>query len=216
MSRLPAVNAGPNLSWSGRLLTLDDLRPYLASLRELTVGTATIVSPLVLDELRDRKIVLRRDGQTGTKTTLAGSKAGLGYAIQGSDALAASAVKSLERDGLTLVSWSPKGKDAAGWAWSLGLLVKEQARTGLAFASDPALIACIAGKVSGVRPAQVASGLQVSRAMTGFGANLLMVESGSRTFFELKQILKAAATTAASSSAEVERIFKEVDGHAHR
>jgi hypothetical protein len=94
--------------------------------------------------------------------------------------------------------------------------VKENVASGVAFATDAALVACVAGKVAGVRPARVNSGLEVTRAVNGFGANLLTVETPGRTFFEIKQILRAAATSVPRSPAEVEKIFREVDGHAHR
>lgn len=216
MSRLAMTTSGPEMMWTGKLLTLEDLRPYLASLRELTVGPKTIVSPLVIDELKHRKIAIHRDGLATKKQDAITRKNGIGYAIEGADSIAASAVKALEKEGISLVSWTPKGNHLAGWAWSLGLLVKEQGRTGAAFVSDPCLVSCIAGKVAGVRAAQVMSGKQASKAVEAFGANLLIVETGTRTFHEVKQILKAAVIANPTSGVDIERIFKEVDGHAHR
>jgi hypothetical protein len=80
MSRPAAQKTGP-LFWSGRVLTWEDLRPFLGELQELTVATRTIVSPLVLDELKDRKIALRRgDERASTPGGEAAKKKGLGIA----------------------------------------------------------------------------------------------------------------------------------------
>lgn len=216
MSRPPVQKTGPALSWSGRVLTWEDVRPFLAELRELTIGLKTIVSPLVLDELKARKITVRR-GETSSFTVRdAPSKAGIGVALERPDGVVASAVQGLRKEGVSLLDWSPRGESLAGWAWSLGLLVKESATSGVAFASNASLVACIASKVAGVRAARVVNGLEVSRAIGGFGANLLSVEMPGRSFFEIKQILRAAATGVPRSPAEVENVFREVDNHAHR
>lgn len=218
MSRPTVEKTGPTLFWSGRLLTWEDLRPHLAGLRELTVATRTIISPLVLDELRERKIPVKRgEAVSGAKASPSAQKPkAAGIALEQPDGLVASVIQALQKDGVPFQTWAPQGSNPAGWAWSLGLLVKENGQTGIAFVRDPALVACVAGKVSGVRPAQVINALQVTRAMKGYGANLLTVEIPGRTFFELKQILRAAATTVSASPADLERIFKELDGHAHR
>lgn len=216
MSRPPADTPDSVFSWSGRVLTWEDLRSRLAGVRELAIGTQTIVSPMVLDELRDRKITLRRGAPTTNGPQATPKSTGPGVAVEQADGIVSGVVSALQKEGLSFQTWAPKGSNLAGWAWSLGLLVKETNQTGIALVSDPALVACVAAKVAGVRPAQVLSALQVTRAMKGFGANLLAIEMPGRTFFELKQILRAAAATIPGSAAELERVFKEIDGHAHR
>ncbi|MFO0964911.1 MAG: hypothetical protein U0793_04880 [Gemmataceae bacterium] len=205
--------AGESLIWSERLLTWEDLRSRLHGLRELVLGPKTLVSPLLLDELRERKIAVRRDvASTASKTENRGA---LGVAQRTSDGTVGGAIEALKREGLALAAWEPKGANAAAWAWSLGHLVKEAGR-GVAFATDAALVACVAGKVAGVRPAHAMNARQAARAIQRFAANLLTIETPGPTFFEVKQILRTAATTAPQSSDYIERVFKELDGHAHR
>jgi hypothetical protein len=216
MSRPLAQRTGPDVTWSGRVLTWEDVRPFLGELRELTIGLKTIVSPLVLDELKARKITVRRGEGSSATATERVKKSGIGVALERPDGIVTSVVQGLRKEGVSLLDWSPKGESLAGWAWSLGLLVKESATSGVAFASDASLVACVAGKVAGVRAARVLTGLEVTRAINGFGANLLSVDVPGRSFFEIKQILRAAATSVSRWPAEVEKVFREVDSHAHR
>lgn len=209
----------PILFWSGKVLTLDGLRSHWGRLQEVVIGPRTVVSPLVVDELRARKIVLRRGEPTslpsgGRKSP--GSSA-LGIAQQDSAGVVNAALASLDREGIVLTPWQPKGASLPAWAWSLGLLVKQgQPPRGVALVQDAALVCCVAGKVTGVRAAAVASVPQASRALTTMSANLLAVETPGRTLFELKQILRAAATTRAEVSEDLNQVLKELDGHAHR
>ncbi len=220
MSRPGPESNGAVLTWSDPLLTWEALRSRLNGLRELVLGPKTLVSPLLLDELRDRKITVRRDGEASSGAVRAAheaerSKRSLGVAVQTSDGGVASAMEALKREGVELPAWQPKGATLAAWSWSLAHLVKEQGR-GIAFTADAALVACLACKVAGVRAATVINAAKTSRAIKEFAANLLTVEIPGPTFFELKQILRAAATTLPASPGEVERVFKELDGHAHR
>ena len=55
---LEAPPADHVLRWSGRVVAAEDLRRSLNGHRELLVTSTTVITPLALEQLRDRKSVV--------------------------------------------------------------------------------------------------------------------------------------------------------------
>ena len=75
---------------------------------------------------------------------------------------------------------------------------------------------CVANKVPGLRAAAVTTVGQAARATRTLGANLLAVEMPGRTYFEVRQILRAVCANAAACPGGVAETLTELDGFAHR
>jgi hypothetical protein len=192
------------LCWPRRVLSADDLRRHLTSQRELQLLPRTIITPLAADELKARGVRITWQAVQAT----AEKPGGWRYVQETPDATVTAAVQALERDGTKLTA-----TDAA-----LATVAQTVAQGGcvVLFCSDPALAACVANKHSGVRAAAVATPQAAVRARQTLGANLLAIEMPGRTFFELRQILRAICTSAASCPEPLAKTLKELDGHAHR
>jgi hypothetical protein len=85
------------------------------------------------------------------------------------------------------------------------------------FCEDVGLACCVANKVPGVRAVAVWTVGQAHRALDGLGANLLIVESAGRTFYECKELLRLCCDRAPSHCPPgVACVLEKLDGHAHR
>src|SRR5262249_22395995 len=85
------------LRWTGRVVAADDLSRSLNGHCELLVEPAAVITPLALEQLRDRGVQIRR--QTAQPATT--SQTIWGYAQDRPHPLVRSAVQALERDGLS-------------------------------------------------------------------------------------------------------------------
>jgi hypothetical protein len=85
------------------------------------------------------------------------------------------------------------------------------------FCEDAGLACCVANKVPGVRAAAVWTVGQANRALDQLGANLLVVETAGRTFYECKELLRLCCDRApVRCPPGVACVLEELDGHAHR
>jgi hypothetical protein len=90
-------------------------------------------------------------------------------------------------------------------------------RVAVLFCDDPGLACCVANKVPGVRAAAVWTVGQAHRALDGLGANLLVVETADRTFYECKELLRLCRDRAPGGCPPgVACVLEGLDGHAHR
>jgi hypothetical protein len=201
------------LRWAGRLLSSDDLRRHLNGHRELILAPRAIITPLAADELRTRGVQIRRE-ETKTSPT---KPSRLGVAQERPDSAVESAIRALDRDGLSLTPLQGCTGPTCDWARALAeCIAKGTCEAGVLFCVDPALVCCVANKVIGVRAAAVSSVVQSARALTNLGANLLAVETPGRTFFEIRQILKNLAAATLTCPPGVACTLKELETHAHR
>jgi hypothetical protein len=198
---------GQVLCWPRRVLSADDLRRHLTSQRELQLLPRTIVTPLAADELKARGV--RITWQT-PKSPAAIDAHYWGYVQERPDPAVAVAVRALERDGSKLVALTLPAE--APWS-----AVPRHQPGVVIFCNDPALVCCVANKLSGVRAAVVTTPQTATRARQTLGANFVAIESPGRTFFELRQILRAICGNGPASCPDaLARTLKELDGHAHR
>lgn len=206
------------LCWPKRLLSAEDLRRHLTGQREIQLVRRTIVTPLAADELRARGIRISWQDATPAAAPTQNAAGCWGYAQERAEPVVAAAVQALSREGVSLVALSASAKVAYAWAREIAECVAQGAWAGgVLFCGDPALVCCVANKVAGLRAAAVLTPAQAAKVRAGFDANLLAVEMPGRTFFELRQILRAIGKPSLSACpAEVAATLKELDGHAHR
>jgi ribose 5-phosphate isomerase RpiB len=126
-------------------------------------------------------------------------------------------VQSLEREGVKLEALPTC--DGASWDWARQLaecIARGDCLGAVVFCADPGVVCCVANKIGAVRAISVLTSTQAARARTSIGANMLAVEMPGRTFFEVRQILKALSRTAAECPQKIADVLQELDGHAHR
>jgi hypothetical protein len=203
------------LRWPGRVVAAEDLRRSLNGHRELLVSPAAVITPLALEQLRERGVQVRRQPPEQKMP----SPAAWGYAQDRPHGLVQSAVQSLEREG---IRWKPLPPAEASspclWAKALAECVaRGECQGGVVFCQDPGLVCCVANKVAGLRGVAVTTVAQAGRAVLTLGPNLVAVEMPGRTFFEIRQILRVLCVPGqAACPPGVACALQELDGHAHR
>ncbi len=202
------------LHWPGKLFSADDLRRHWTNQRELVLSARALLTPLALDELRAKGVRITRQDAATTCANKGRTGTACVYVEEQPHPAVAAAVASLERQGLTFRLLSSPGNEPRRWLamfrdWRL------QEQNGVAFCADAALISCLANK-SGMRAASVLTARQAGRALESVGADALIVEMPGPTFFEVRQILSAAAGSARACPAEIDKVLTELDVHAHR
>jgi hypothetical protein len=202
------------LCWPKRLLSADDLRVHLTSQREVLLLPGTVITPLAADALKAKGVRIR--WQVPTAQDKAAPKQGTWcYVQEKHDAMIIPAIKALECDGNTLTPLditSPSGS----WARKAAETILARHLGGIVFCTDPASACCVANKIAGMRAAAVVNTAQVVRAKKSFGPNLFAIEMPGRTFFEVRQMLKAIVTGDTRCPEEIATLLMELDGHAHR
>jgi ribose 5-phosphate isomerase RpiB len=209
--RLPANDQdGAVLRWSGRVLSADDVRRRVNGHRLLLLPHSVIVTPLAAEELRDHGVEWEREVEKAKPSQL-------GYAQDRGYPLVASALRTLERDGLLLRDLGGGDGPPCRWAKALAECVgRGDCLGGVVFCADPGLVCCVANKLPGLRAAAVLTVGQAARATLTLGVNLLAVEMPGRTFFEVRQILRTLCDAAGTCPDGVACTLRELDGHAHR
>jgi hypothetical protein len=194
------------LCWPRRVLSADDLRRHLTSQRELQLLPRTVVTPLAADELKARGV---RISWQAAKPAAANEPSTWGYAHERPDSALDAALAALARDGVKLTRLDVP--DGALWK-----IAKLTCPGVVVFCGDPGTLCCIANKQRGVRAIAVATPQAAVRARQTLGPNLVAIEMPGRTFFELRQILRAICSGAPTCPTELATTLKELDGHAHR
>jgi hypothetical protein len=206
---------GQVLHWSGRVLSAEDLRRSLNGHRELVLPPRAIITPLAAEQLRAQGIQVTRQPQPEKPDTTAR----WGYIQERPHPLVGSAVQALAREGVTLKELRSLAEPSPSrWAWEVAKCVAEgECQGGVVFCTEAGLLCCVANKVSGLRSVAVATAAQAARAALTLGANLVAVEMPGRTFFEVRQILRAVwAAGNPACPPGVACTLRELDGHAHR
>jgi hypothetical protein len=215
--RAPEATAGGRvLHWPGRVLSASDLRHSLNGHRELVLAPGTVVTPLAQEELRHNGVqVTRREPE---RKPIAGTAA-WGYAEERPGPLVRSAVQALAREGVELRELPGAGGGlTCRWARAVAECVaRGECAGGVLFCGDAGLACCVANKVPGLRAAMVTSIGQAARASLALAANFVAVEMPGRTFFEVRQILRAVCAGPPARCPEgLACTLRELEGHAHR
>jgi hypothetical protein len=197
------------------VLSAEDVKRSVNGHREVIVGPQAVVTPLAADQLRMNGVRISRQ-QAEEKPA---AKVTWGYVLDKANPLATSAVRSLERDGLTLKELQGKNEGpVCRWAKAVAECVAQGGCIGcVVFCEDSGLVCCVANKLAGLRAAAIASTPQAARAVMTFGPNLVAIEMSGRTFFELRQILKTICGVDRPLCPDDSALtLQELDGHAHR
>jgi hypothetical protein len=215
------------LRWSGRVLSADDVRRRVNGHRRLLLPRSAVVTPLAAEELRDHGVTWEREEEKAKPSPW-------GYAADRNYPVVATALRTLERDGLLLRNLGEQApsedefpiRPARGrignsssdrWAKSLAECVaRADCLGGVVFCADPGLVCCVANKLPGLRAAAVTTVGQAARATLTLGVNLLAVEMPGRTFFEVRQMLRTLCDATGACPDGVACTLRELDGHAHR
>jgi hypothetical protein len=199
-------------TWTGNVLSADDVRRRLNGQREVRLSIQTVLTPLAIEELHRCNIrwTVEIEPESSAPTHAA-------FALERESALVASAVRAVQRDGLGLRRFElGHSTDCVRWALALAdCVAREEISVALAFCDDPALACCVANKVAGVRAASVSSVDQARRAVLSLAPNFIAVEVPGRTFFELRQIIRLVALPTPCPQPLVQ-ILAEVERRARR
>lgn len=144
---------------------------------------------------------------------------GWGCAVEGKPApMLQVALGAFARNGAAPRTLPACDGDRCAWVRQVAeCLKRRECRAAVLFCDDACLACCVANKVAGVRAAAVWTVPQAARAVERLGANLLVVETAGRTYWEFKEILNLCCRrTAATCPPGVACVLEELDGHAHR
>ncbi len=196
------------LWWTGQLLAEDDLRRHWTNQGEIVLSPRTIVTPLAFDFLKGKRIAIRREDKASDKRM---SQTVWGIAEETPSPLVAAAVKALMHEGRTLAAIVGRG------IRTIATNVSKGDPLGAVIVSDqPGLAVCIANKIPGVRAASISHATEVGLLIKTLGPNLFALTTTGRTFFELRQLLKAATASPPACPETLAKTLQELDGHAHR
>jgi hypothetical protein len=142
-----------------------------------------------------------------------------GCAVEGKPAtMLQAALRSLDREGARPQSLPECNGDSCSWVRRIAECLRNgSCRTAVLFCEDPGVACCVANKVKGVRAVAVWSLPQARRAVEHLGANLLVVETAGRTYYEFREFLRLCCQRMpAACPPGVACVLEELDGHAHR
>jgi ribose 5-phosphate isomerase RpiB len=205
---------GAALHWPGRVVTAEALQRGLHGHREILVPPAAVITPLAEEQLRAGGVRVTRQAPTQQTNRLAT----WGYTHDVAHPLIDSAVQSLAREGIALEALPRLHQDEVGdWAKQVAACVGAgQCCGSVVFCGDPGLFCCVVNKVPGLRAVPVVTVFQAARATLTVGANVLAVEMPGRTFFEIRQILRALCNGCGPCCPPgIACTLRELDGHAH-
>ena len=146
-------------------------------------------------------------------------RSGWGWAIEGKpSAMLQAALRTIQRNGTRPQELPACDGPACDWVRRVAeCLHNGTCQVAVLFCDDPGLACCVANKVPGVRAAAVWTVGQANRALARLGANLLVVETAGRTFYECKELLRLCGDGAPGRCPPgVACVLEELDGHAHR
>lgn len=175
--------ADGELVLTSRVVSTGELFGRLDSVRRVVVSRRAVVTPAVRDELLRRGIALEYvDSSDGCQEAVR-----LAMKTSGTDFDPASLAAALGREGLCV-----ERSDSDCLIAAVDELAEETSRPDtLAVLLTPHTAAglCLANRLSGVRAIGGAGVAEVARAAVAVGANLLVVDPRTGSYFQLKQIV---------------------------
>lgn len=196
----PAPADQPNtLSVAARVVTMNDVFGRLDSIRRLVVSRQSVVTPAVRDELLRRGIALEHADSPNDRP----APVRLTLITTGTDFDPTSLVAALAREGFQVersaLDCLIASVDALAAEVSkhdtLGVLITSHAAAGL----------CLANRLAGVRAVAGADAPAIAAASAAVGANLLIANPRTGSFFQLKQAITEFARAGVRSCPEVFR-----------
>lgn len=185
-----AVRANGPLVLDDAVVTAETLEQRLNGHAQLTIGRRTILTPSARDVLRARGIDWSR--RTGSKPADSGTGAGTWLAII---SRTTPAVEQLiaESAAVWRSELSGTAEEAAGRA--IAAACRGEAAGVVVFSDRPEAAACRANRNPGIRAAAVLDAAGVAAAVRNMGANVLCFDPEGRSYFDLRNILRAFTAT---------------------
>jgi len=196
----PAAGEG-DLKVTSRVVTMTELDGRLARVRRVVVGPQAIVTPAVRDELERRRIAIVHSTETAA---MAAGLPRLVLVAHGSKFDPAGLSGVLAKEGITIESHQMDCIIRA-----TDLLAEEVNRPmtlGMLLSRHTAAALCLANRHHGVRAVSAADMRAASAAVASVGANLLVVNPGAVSFFQMKQM---AGEFCRRGAAECPEVFRE-------
>jgi hypothetical protein len=170
---------------SARVVTMSDLGDRIERVRRVVVPMEAVVTPAVRDALRRTNIALvyeqpRPQAATGT--------ARLVIVMVGQSFDPAGLVTALRKDGMEAALERSDCLVAA--SDELARSVADGRTLGVMLTSQPAAGLCVANRLPGVRAVLGTDAAETAAAVASVGANVLVVAPRSKTFFQLKYLVR--------------------------
>lgn len=188
------------LAWSDRVLTVRDLKGRLAGLKRVAVAPRTIVTPAVIDFLREAGVELIRGGSTGTHTPTANAAA-LIVATAGTDFCTDALRAHLSQRGIETIR-VPRGSLVAATQATIEQVTSRR-RPALLVASQPLVAACLANRQRAIRAAAVRTVDETRQALAEIGANVIVIDPNRCPAAEQQRIARELAMAASNCPAEL-------------
>jgi len=154
--------------------------------KQVRIGSAAILTPSARDYVRTNGIEIIREPARAESATSTRWQ----IIVTASSPQIAPAVESLKDRGiasdLRLV-----GLPAEAAAQAVSAICRGEAEKTVVFTSQPEVVACLANRNDRVRAAAIADVAAVERVQKTLHANLLAIDPGGKSLYELKACLKA-------------------------
>lgn len=198
----PPATALPaqTLAWSDRVLTVRDLKGRLAGLKRVAVAPRTIVTPAVIDFLREAGVELVRGGSVGAQTPAANAAA-LIVATAGTDFCTDALRAHLSQRGIETIR-AARGSLVAATQATIEQVTSRR-RPALLVASQPLVAACLANRQRAIRAAVVRTVDETRQALVEIGANVIVIDPSRCPAAEQQRIARELAMAASNCPAEL-------------
>lgn len=175
---------GGELVVLSQVVTMAELEGRLEGVRRLVVPPQAVITPLVRDELHRKRVALVFDEPV---PAVSAGGVRLAMMVLGARFDPAPLMRALEREGIEIrVHRTDCLVDATD---RLAAEVSRPSTLGLVVSTCPAIAVCLANRHQGVRAVR---GTDASRAVAdvaSVGANLLVVDPGTTSFLQIKQMV---------------------------
>jgi hypothetical protein len=183
-----AATPGPSrgeLVVLSQVVTTSELQGRLEGVRRLVVPPGAVVTPSVRDELHRRRIALEYDqpvpvpGAAGVRLVMA---------VLGSRFDPGPLTRSLRAEAIMVETHRSDCLVAA--TDQLAAEVPKPSTLGLVVTTDPAVALCLANRHQGVQAILGSDAATVDSEAASVGANVLVVNPGTTSYFQMRQMIR--------------------------
>lgn len=179
---------GNVLRLEAHVVTHEILEAKLNGAKRIVVGKRTVLTPSAREFIKKNGVTCDRDGQ-GTTKTVARWK----LIVSSGGKAVESVANELQRSSTFERQIAGTASEAAETAVSI--ICRGEADGVVAVSNQPETIACRANRSTKVRAAVTANVQRLSEIQQSLGANLYCVDPTARSYFELRNLLRAIAAT---------------------
>lgn len=179
---------GNVLRLEAHVVTHEVLEAKLNGAKRIVVGKRTVLTPSAREFLKKNGITCDRDGQGATKTA-----ARWKLIVSSSGKAVESVASELQRTSTFERQIAGTAAEAADAAVSI--ICRGEADGVVALSNQPEAIACRANRSTKVRAAVAANVQRLPEIQQALGANVYCVDPIGRSYFELRNLLRAIAAT---------------------